>query len=323
MKSYKSQDFVENPAWFVFRVDAQIQRQMMDIYLVMDLPSEMILGHTIVEDTISAQQLEQLMRQTQKYQLPNRILLAHGDPVQEHLTQLCKQLGVALEMVPAPYLDQLTSEVKQDIARQFFSPSSIPYTVPENELEECEDISKEDFLRSIPDSYDPCPCNSGAKYKFCCKKIFREVAEAMVALEDEGLSAALKWIEAARKIVGNTAEVLCREAIVYNYYDPNKAKNLIEECITKFPNYPRAYYIRGIDLKGQNKLPEAIKAYQTAIELYPKSDSYHLNEAYNNLGTALYESGDMDGAKSAWERALFIFPSDKRVKYNLSLCSRI
>jgi len=324
MKLYQSKDFVSNPAWFIFRIDAHIGQQVVDIYFVMDLPSEMLLGHEIVEDTISNYQVNQLISLAQgKMKLPKRIIVAQGDPAQEHLHNLCQQLRAVLEPIPAPYLEQLTTFVKQDIAEHFFSPGSIPHQVTDEEMEEYEDISKEDFLKSIPDSYDPCPCNSGKKYKFCCKKIFREITEAMVAAEEGDIDEALHWIEGARKIVGTTAEVACREAIVYSYFDPKKYMDLLNACLNKFPTHPRVHYIRGIELKQQHNLPEAIKAYQTAISLYPSSDQYHLNEAYNNLGTVLYESGDMIGAKSAWEKALFFIPSDKLAKYNLGLIDSV
>lgn len=324
MKLYQSKDFVSNPAWFIFRIDAHIGPQVVDIYFVMDLPSEMLLGHEIVEDTISNQQVSQLISLAQgKMKLPKRIIVAQGDPAQEHLHNLCQQLRAVLEPIPAPYLEQLTTFVKQDIAEHFFSPGSIPHQVTDEEMEEYEDISKEDFLKSIPDSYDPCPCNSGKKYKFCCKKIFREITEAMCAAEDGNKAEAVHWLEEARKIVGDTAEILCREAIVYSYFDLKKYKKLLNECLNKFPTHPRVHYVHGIELKQQNKLPDAIKAYQKAISLYPASDQYHLNEAYNNLGTAFYENGDMKLAKEAWEKALFFIPSDKLAKYNVCLVQNI
>ena len=39
----------------------------------------------------------------------------------------------------------------------------------------------------------------------------------MVAAEDGDKSEALKWIEKAKTLVGETSDVLCREAIVYSF----------------------------------------------------------------------------------------------------------
>lgn len=117
--------------------------------------------------------------------------------------------------------------------------------------------------------YAFCSCASGKKYKFCCKKIFREIMEAMVAAEEGKKSEALQWIAKAKEVAGDTAEVLCREAIVYSFFEPDKAKEILAECLLINPNHPRAHYLRGIDLKEQGDLEGARTAYETAIKNYP------------------------------------------------------
>jgi len=322
MKRYQLEDFEFNPAWLLCRVDAQFDdAKTVDVYFVIDLPSSMLLAHEIVVDVISKQQVKEIINMAgEKFELPKRIILASGDPAEEHLSKICKKLGIAFETIPAPYLEELTTDIKQFCGEHFFSPSSIPHMIPDDVIEEYEDISKADLIASIPDSYSPCPCNSGKKYKFCCKPIFREITEAMVAAEEGDFPEALSWIEDARKIVGTTGELMCREAIVYSYFNQAKYAELLHECLKEFPNYPRAHYVHGIDLKSQNDLAGAIKAYKRAISLYPTSDQYHLNESYNNLGTVLYDSGDIEGAKAAWEKALFLMPSDRLVRQNLEGC---
>lgn len=57
-----------------------------------------------------------------------------------------------------------------------------------------DDLDYENAKRSIPDSYDLCSCASGSKYKFCCKRIFGEIVNAMVAAEEGEFEEALKWI---------------------------------------------------------------------------------------------------------------------------------
>ena len=57
--------------------------------------------------------------------------------------------------------------------------------------------------------------------------------------------------------------------------------------------------------------------YKTAIEHYPKDDTFHLNETYNNLGTAFFNLKKYQDAKESWEKALVLLPSDRLVKANL------
>lgn len=169
----------------------------------------------------------------------------------------------------------------------------------------------------IPDSYDFCPCASGKKYKFCCKRIFREVMGAMTAAEEGKLSEALEWITKAKYIIGETAEVICREAIVYSFFNIKKSEEILDKCLAINPNHPRSHYLRGIMLNDQGDIQGAIVEYEMAIANYPKSDHFHLNEAYNNLGTAFHALNDLTKAKIAWEQALVHLPSDKMTKRNL------
>ena len=321
MKPYEIKDFSNNPAWIIFRLDTQIGNKPVDIYFIMDLPSEFMLAQIIVENIISKQQVIDLIAEARlKAQLAKRIILSYGDPIQDILDQLSNELHFALELVPAPYLEPMLSEIKQDFGKLFYSPTAITHMIPTHASDpNYMDInSREDLLKILPDSYDPCPCNSGKKYKFCCKSILREITECMCEVEDGNFDEALQWLEKARKVVGTTGEIMCREAIVYSNFNQEKYLKLLHECINKFPNHPRIHYINGIELKRQNNLDGAIDSYKLAISLYPTSDQYHLNEAYCNLGSALYQKQDIQGAKEAWEKALFFMPSDRMVQRNLN-----
>ena len=96
-----------------------------------------------------------------------------------------------------------------------------------------------------------------------------------------------------------------------------RSTELITECLKLNPKHPRANYLRGIDLKEQGDFEGAIAAYQKAIDNYPKTAKYHLNETYNNLGTAYFDTSNFLAAKAAWEQALVLMPADSMVKNNL------
>ena len=83
------------------------------------------------------------------------------------------------------------------------------------------------------------------------------------------------------------------------------------------PRHPRANYLRGIDLKEQGDVAGAIEAYKKAIDNYPPTDRYHLNEAWNNLGIAYFHHDDFVKAKDAWETALAYIPEDPTPRENL------
>lgn len=169
----------------------------------------------------------------------------------------------------------------------------------------------------VPQTYGPCPCASGEKYKFCCQKAFKPIVFAMCEAEDGRFESALRHMQEAEKLVGRTAEVVCRIAIVWSFFDLEKCKSFIKEAKQLNPKHPRLNYICGINAVAVKEYEEAVSYYTTAIENYPAEDKYHLNETYNNLGTAFYELHQFQNAKDAWEKALVIYPKDEVVRGNL------
>lgn len=318
MKIYNDSMLDASSAWVIVRLDAQIKNQPIDIYMVLDVSTDMLLAQEIAENELLPNQANELINnalEKTNNRLPSQILLTKSDPAELVLKNAAQAIGVVFKSVPAASLERFIAPIKQSFGQMMYSPSSMAY-VDDN----CNDSDREECKSMIPDSYDPCPCGSGKKYKFCCKKIFCEMIHAMTAAEDGNITEALKWIEKARVIVGTTAEILCREAIVYSFFDEAKGAELIEKCLALHPSHPRAHYIRGINLKDNGQVREAIIAYETAIKLYPASDHYHLNETYNNLGSAWYALGNLAQAKLAWETALLHLPTDKMAQRNLNEC---
>ena len=70
-----------------------------------------------------------------------------------------------------------------------------------------------------------------------------------------------------------------------------------------------AYFKKGTELSGKNKLEEAIQAFQKAVEL--KEDFF---EAYVNLGTFLFQQQKDDEAEKALLKALELRPEESKPK---------
>lgn len=83
------------------------------------------------------------------------------------------------------------------------------------------------------------------------------------------------------------------------------------------PRHPRAHYLQGIDLKNKGDFEGAIAAYLRAIQYYPSTDRYHLNEVYNNLANVYHQMGEHAKAIETWKIALEYFPTDKVTRMNL------
>jgi tetratricopeptide (TPR) repeat protein len=317
VKPYQFDDFNKNSAWLIFRLDSAITDGPIDFYMVMNLPSGDIVTFETTETVLTQSQANKLLKEAKikNVNLPNRIIITSGDPAEPLLRKAADKLGLAFEAIASVYLEDLTAPIKQSFGEHFYSPSSIGHS---HAREDTDELDQECLKKMIPDSYDPCPCASGKKYKFCCKKIFAEIMEAMAAAEEGDYTTALKWIDKAKSVVGETAEVICRESIVYSYFDGKKSNDLLAQCLSINPNHPRGHYLIGLMLKESGDIEGAVAAYQTAIRHYPPTDVFHLNEVYNNLGSAFYVGGNIEEAKSAWEKALLYLPSDKTTRRNLA-----
>src|SRR5690348_12054101 len=103
MKPYRLDDFQENNAWLIFRMDAQVQDQPIDIYLLMHLPSGYIMAHEIVMDELTQQQADKLLNQgkIEMGAVSPRLLLSIGDPGEDYLRKSAAALSMNLELVPA------------------------------------------------------------------------------------------------------------------------------------------------------------------------------------------------------------------------------
>lgn len=312
-KKYQLHDFKDDNTWVIFRMDMFVDKQIVDVYAILTLPEDMIVGHEIAITELSEEQVDKLLKSAlfQYGEIPKQILLAHNDPIEPLLLEWANDLQVKINTVPAISLEDLTDPVKESFRSKFSG------LAPKRDRTEDEEIDYENAKRSIPDSYDLCPCASGLKYKYCCKRIFREITEAMVAVEEGYYKEALGWIAKARAKVGNTAEVYCRESIVYSFFDTQKSEECLQKCLEVNPKHPRAFYLQGLNLLGQGDFYGAVIAYKKAISYYPATDHYHLNEVHNNLGTLYYRMGNLALAKSELETALRYLPTDKMTQRNL------
>jgi tetratricopeptide (TPR) repeat protein len=259
-------------AWIVSRLDTQIKNQPVDIYFVLDVANGNILSFETVETELSQVQADMLLKVAKTKSSPEKVIIAKGDPAELLVHYSAKKLRIDFKTSSVLELEEFIIPIKRSFGEYFFSPSSLGCSNNNTDTAE-----EESARRMLPDSYDLCSCASGKKYKFCCKAILREITEAMVAAEEGNLEGALNWIDKARKVVGETAEVLCRESIVYSFFGMEKSKLLLEKCLALNPKHPRAHYLCGIDFKLQGDNLSAINEYKIAIANYPETDHYHLN----------------------------------------------
>lgn len=241
---------------------------------------------------------------------PRQILIVKDDPYIMTLSVTTEDFNIKTTALPYNDLKKFVHALSESFNK--FKSGTLHHPEPKPGQENLEAL--------IPKTYSSCPCASGKKFKFCCQKIFHEITFAMCAAEEGDLEEALRLMKQAELIAGVTAEILCRYATCWSFYDQKKMLKYLKRAIQKDPNHPRTNYILGIEAVFNKNYTAAIQYYQNAIMHYPKEDKFHLNETYNNLGTAFYRLDQYQEAKAVWEKALVLLPSDQMVRNNLFEC---
>ena len=307
-----------NQAWILHREEIEtVKDGVCNIYALLDAYSMHCFAQELSVDLptpskiINALESAILKSKTK----PQQVLISKSDPFIEDFKAICKELEIPMAEHTNKDLLPFVKPFKDSF--QQFQKKSTQSAQQSMKTEMRSEVEQEELKAFVPDSYSLCPCASNKKFKFCCQKIFKDITFAMCAAEEGQLKEALKFMNAAEEKVGRTAEVVCRTAICWSYYDLEKFRLLLKEAIKINPKHPRLNYILGIEAVTAEEYDKAILLYQTAIDNYPHEDKFHLNETYNNLGTAFFKLKRYKEAKEAWEKGLVVFPTDKMTKNNL------
>lgn len=304
-----------NDLWIIHREEVETtQDGVCDVYVILDAVSKHCLGMNTSKDLPTiAKTIELLQNAIQKYsESPKSIAILKADPLAEITQAVCNDLKISFQTLTKKEITPLVSEFAESF-KQFKNQSKNPPP-------EYDEVSREEAEAFIPETYGPCPCASGNKYKFCCQKIFRDIVMAMCEAQEGKLDKALFYMKEAESKVGSTAEVNSRLGIVWSFFDKQKANEYFQAALKVNPNHPRTNYVLGIEASEKKKYKLAIEHYQKALEHYPVEDKFHHNETLNNLGNIYFKLKDFKAAKDAWVKALVLLPTDRMVIGNLFNC---
>lgn len=117
------------------------------------------------------------------------------------------------------------------------------------------------------DSYDPCPCNSGKKYKFCCHSIGDEISKISHLHETHQTATALQLLDRLKKKYPDQplsyiteAQILMAERRFEDSLKP------LEECLEHDPNHPAAHSLLATSAFLSTGYKQAQKAIYTALQ---------------------------------------------------------
>jgi tetratricopeptide (TPR) repeat protein/SAM-dependent methyltransferase len=178
---------------------------------------------------------------------------------------------------------------------------------------------------------DPCPCNSGRKYKYCCQGL-EEASTARTGPAASSTPSITEYLQIGIQYhqAGHLpqAEAIYHQILQVTPEHPGAlhflgliarqtgkveaAIELISRALAFKPDYAEAHGNLGNALKQQGRLEDAITSYRKALSLKPD-----VAEVYANLGNALMEQGKLDEAVASYRKGLVVKPDLAEMHSNL------
>lgn len=143
---------------------------------------------------------------------------------------------------------------------------------------------------------DPCPCNSGKKYKTCCGQIANPATSSTPPPTKQASIPEAIQIALAHHQAGRLAQ----------------AEAIYRHILQREPNNPDALHLLGMAAYQTGNLANAIEFYRQVLNLNPD-----YAEVHNNLGGALKDYGKLDAAVASFREALRLKSDYAEAHYNL------
>ena len=156
-----------------------------------------------------------------------------------------------------------------------------------------------------PGRNDPCPCDSGKKFKKCCGQ--DESGAAFRAAQQRPAAASHSY---AREEALAPAE-MARLVALFDAGLFGELESQARDLLKQYPYAGFVWKVLGVALKSQGK--DALLALKKAAELLPNDVESHCN-----LALALQDLGQLDAAVANCRRALLIRPDYADAHNNLS-----
>jgi tetratricopeptide (TPR) repeat protein len=154
------------------------------------------------------------------------------------------------------------------------------------------------------DPYDPCPCGSGKKFKWCCQPVYVQIDKAFQQDADGQHEAALKTMDEVSAEHGGNPEVWGRKAqLLYQLDRVEDAEAALQKAFDINPNYPFGYYLRGRFRHFEGEIPGALLLFRKAAEVYDPIARGVLAQVYSLITECELKLNRPIAARAALEMA--------------------
>jgi tetratricopeptide (TPR) repeat protein len=164
------------------------------------------------------------------------------------------------------------------------------------------------------DSYSPCPCGSGKKFKWCCEPIYATIARAFDQEANGQHEAAARIMDDLVKEHGSNPEAWGKRAeLLYHHGKIEEAEKSLEEAFKINPNYPWGLLLRGIVRFQEGEIPGALILARKAADAYDPAAHDYLARVYSLIFECEMSLNRPVAARAALRSVMRYDPADEEL----------
>src|SRR5438105_3729773 len=168
------------------------------------------------------------------------------------------------------------------------------------------------------DPYDPCPCGSGKKFKWCCQPIYVAINKAFQQDADGQHDAALRLMDEVTSQHADNPEAWGRKAqLLYENERVDDAEKALDKAFELNPTYPFGHYLRGSFRRAEGELPGALLLFRKAAELYDPEARATLGQLHALIADCELKLNHPVAARAALQRAVRFDPATENYRQGL------
>ncbi len=167
------------------------------------------------------------------------------------------------------------------------------------------------------DVYQPCPCGSGRKLKFCCHAIVSEMVKVSELQESHQHQAALTLLDAIEKKTQprdqwSLAWIRTSRAFLkFALGDVASARQLVSEVLEEIPEHPLAVAVNAILAVSADGYPAAMRAVYRAFQYSAETQPFLLSHLSIAIAHQMLGKGNLLGAGHHFGLALRFDPENE------------
>jgi tetratricopeptide (TPR) repeat protein len=166
--------------------------------------------------------------------------------------------------------------------------------------------------------YDPCPCGSGKKFKWCCQDIHQEIQQAYEQDLNGQHEVALRTIDAVAAAHPANPEVWGRKAeLLYRNEKYDEAEAALQKAFDVNPKYAFGHLLQGSFRQAEGELRGALLLYRKAADLYDPAAQGQLGQIYALIAECEIKLNRPVAAHAALLIASHLLPANEELKQTL------